>query len=454
MIEMINELTEKLNKELQSFFTEGQKSLEEVEGYFFDRINDTVLQITSYYYEELDRVIAADKKQRKEDGLVVERKHDRRQVLTMLGPLEYTRTYYKKASGGYTYPVDKVVGLENRDRLSSQVATQLVSYACTASYAKSSYYVTGGMVSRQSVMHKIRKSKPTSVIEFPIKKQVPVIHMDADEDHVTMIRGKNTTVPLVSIYEGITKTKYKHTVRGSCKNVIHVGEYPERMPDIWETVYDRVTGIYDIDNTTIYIHGDGADWIKAAKEYFPKAKFVLDRYHVNKHVIAALAGQPCEKTGELKRRLKLALSENDISSFSEVWYDLLSNRLDRESEISDAMNYLQNNLEAISRYATDEEARNGGCTEPHISHVLSSRLSTRPMAWSKETLQVLVPLLTGAPFTFEKECENVEPEKSPQRKMTIKPKYTRGYEDPDRVSILPGKTGKITPLYRALKGAY
>jgi len=43
--------------------------------------------------------------------------------------------------------------------------------------------------------------------------------------------------------------------------------------------------------------------------------------------------------------------------------------------------------------AMDTGANNGGCTEPHVSHGLSSRLSSRPMAWSKTTLQKLAPVL-------------------------------------------------------------
>ncbi|MGN0450769.1 MAG: recombinase family protein [Acutalibacteraceae bacterium] len=41
----------------------------------------------------------------------------------------------------------------------------------------------------------------------------------------------------------------------------------------------------------------------------------------------------------------------------------------------------------ISICKKDERANNGGCTEPHISHVLAARLSSRPLAWSETTLE-------------------------------------------------------------------
>ena len=33
----------------------------------------------------------------------------------------------------------------------------------------------------------------------------------------------------------------------------------------------------DLENTNIYVHGDGARLIKEAQEWLPKSRFVLDR---------------------------------------------------------------------------------------------------------------------------------------------------------------------------------
>ena len=43
----------------------------------------------------------------------------------------------------------------------------------------------------------------------------------------------------------------------------------------------------------------------------------------------------------------------------------------------------------------DSEANNGGCTEPHVAHILSRRLRTLPMAWSKETLKNIASILAN-----------------------------------------------------------
>ena len=77
----------------------------------------------------------------------------------------------------------------------------LVENAKVMSYA--SDLVANGSISRQTVMNKIRSSH--AVCPPVIVRQVPVIHIDADEDHVSLQTGKNTIVPLISCYEGVAR---------------------------------------------------------------------------------------------------------------------------------------------------------------------------------------------------------------------------------------------------------
>jgi hypothetical protein len=49
-----------------------------------------------------------------------------------------------------------------------------------------------------------------------------------------------------------------------------------------------------------------------------------------------------------------------------------------------------NNWQAISIYT--EGSCGGSGTEGHVSHVLSSRLSSRPMGWIPEGLRVMAEL--------------------------------------------------------------
>ena len=116
--------------------------------------------------------------------------------------VEFERTYYKKASGGYEYLADTAVGINERDRISENMLCRLATGAKDMSYAKASRHITGGKTSRQTVMNCVRESR-AEVTESTEKRAVSELHIDANEAHVTLIGGKKSIVPLVSVYEGI-----------------------------------------------------------------------------------------------------------------------------------------------------------------------------------------------------------------------------------------------------------
>ena len=436
----------KLKSEIEEFFEEDEVGLDAAEVYFTQRIGETVRGLLTACYEQKDAELVADKVGRKEAGLVVERRGDVRQVVTQLGVVSYHRTYYACREGGYSYPIDNVVGLESYQRVSSGVGLELVSAAREMSYAKASRIVTGGLVTKQTVMRKIRDAVPA--VEPVLRKKVSVLHVDADEDHVKLQSGDSRIVPLVSVYEGIEK----NGKRGICKNVFHCSEFGKRTEELWEEVLTEMERRYDLTNTKIYLHGDGAPWIKTGLEWLPNSVFVLDRYHVNKAFKSAVSGIERKSGSQYEYHLRQALNEGDRDYFCSARDSLLVRWPEREKTILEATNYLLNNFEAIHIYSTDPQARNGGATEPHVSHVLSSRLSSRPMGWSPKTLKKFVPILASGRCSFHASDEGTADT------QTKKPKHNRvractstlGLPHPDMVASMPAKEGKVTPLYRLL----
>ena len=450
---IINEVAEKLKREFNIFFLGEQTNIAVAESYFGKCIAEATLELLQAYYEKQDQQLREDKASRKQAGLSVERHGDKREVLTMLGPLEYRRTYYKKASGGYEYPVDQIAGIDAYERVSSGVGLSLVEAGCKMSYAKASEYVTGLQVSRQTVMNKIRSARPCR--EELEQRTVPELHIDADEDHVHLQEGKSTIVPLISVYEGIER----QGKRGVCKNVFHISEYGKSMSALWEQVYDEIDRRYDLSCTKIYLHGDGAAWIKQGLEHLPKCEFVLDRYHKNKAIKQALSGIDRLAGGQYESHIRKALSEGNRDRLVSIRDTLLSRYPEREKTIRENMDYLLSNFEAITITKNDKAALNGGCTEPHVSHVLSARLSSRPMGWSKETLQSLVPILAAGAATFDhafvetSDQQQNYPSASAFLKTTTRRVLpnTAGLPDPDRAVTFPARANKITPLFNALR---
>lgn len=445
---MINEMAEKFKANLQEFFMGEKRSLAEAERYFGECLSHIVTGLLSAYYEKLDREILEDKAGRRKEGLSVERHGDKRTILTTLGEVEYSRTYYRTKEKEYCYPVDALAGVESRQRLAAGVNEELVRNACAMSYGKSVQNVTGNRVSRQTVMNKVRESyvPPTPKREL---RKVSVLHIDADEDHVTLCGGKNAMVPLVSAYEGIAK----HGKRGECVNVLHIGSYGKKTEDIWDEVLTELEKRYDLSQTVIYLHGDGANWIHSGLEYLPNAVFVLDPYHKNKYLRQSVRDMGEKSAKKYRELLFSALRDGDKERFAALCAEILKASAKNAEKVEDALNYLSNHFDAIHIRYANPEARNGGATEPHISHILSSRLSSRPMAWSEKTLKHLVPVLAAGQFILKKE----PPDDSASLEKTTKPKkrkavpFSLGLPDPAQAVSLPARSGKVTPLFNALR---
>ena len=438
----------KLKSEIERFFEKDEVSLDIAEVYFTQRIGETVRGLLTACYEQKDAELLADKVKRKEAGLVVERRGDVRQVVTQMGVVSYHRTYYTSHSGVYCYPIDQVVGLEPYQRVSNGVGLGLVDSAREMSYAKASRVVTGGLVTKQTVMRKIREAQPA--VEPVLRQKVAVLHVDADEDHVKLQTGDSRIVPLVSVYEGIER----RGKRGVCKNVFHCSEFGKKTEDLWEEVLTEMERRYDLTDTKIYLHGDGAPWIKAGLDWLPNSVFVLDRYHINKALKGTVSGIERKSGCQYEYHLRQAMNEGDRDYFCSVRDSMLARWPEREKTILENSNYLLDHFEAIHIYNTDPEARKGGATEPHVSHILSSRLSSRPMGWSPKTLKKFVPILAAGQCTFQRQAMvETETKAARLRKKATTAKvieHSLGLPHPDMVASMPAKSGKITPMYRLL----
>ena len=119
--------------------------------------------------------------------------------------------------------------------MSSGVGLSLVNSAREMSYRRANCVVTGGLVSKQTVMRKIREAAPAA--ESVVRRRVPVLHVDADEDHVKLQNGERRIVPLISVYEGIERIGS----RGVCKNVFHRAEFGKKTEELWEEVLTDMT---------------------------------------------------------------------------------------------------------------------------------------------------------------------------------------------------------------------
>ncbi len=441
---------EEFIQEVLGFFTNKKvRTIEEMETTLKETTNNFIVDMISTYLKTVDQTIVDDKSGRKNKGISIERRNDKRQIFTVFGPMQFGRTYfYDKRNKEYIYLLDRVVGIEQYERVSGTVAVNLVEHASQNSYAKSSFYVTGGAISRQTVMRKVRSIKDLKIENGVLKKVVKVLHIDADEDHVAMQDGSNAMVPLISIYEGIKREGR----RGQCINPHHISSYDKKPEELWLEAVNWIYDEYDVDVIErIYLHGDGASWIKEGLNWLPKAKQVLDKYHLNKAILQATGSQ-----AERRNEIYAAIVTGDRNAFEKSVEGLIKNSISEKElkRIKDLRRYVLDNWQGIKIYS--EEDCGGSGTEGHVSHVLSTRLSSRPMSWCREGLKVMAELRAYTSSGGKVKLKHLKQQRSntynlnKASKAKMHKMFTKTQEQLKNVPIL--NQGKVIPLFWWLKG--
>jgi len=439
-----------ITETMDFFMQEKPITLPAMETGLKETSNRFIRNIIKAYLEETDRQITADKKGRKQRGLVVERKDEERTVYTRFGSLTYSRSYYlDKRKQTYLHPVDLVAGLEPYERISQTLSADLVAHAAEASYGESSRHITDGEISRQTVMKKIRQTHGLKIPAPTNKRKVATLHVNADEDHVALQDGTNTIVPVITIHEGVQKLSKN---RNRCINTHHISTYGKTPEDLWLQVAQWIYDAYEVEDSleTIYIHGDGASWIKKGLEILPKSKPVLDKYHLNKSIMSCTGAQP-----EHRKALWWALKNADREEFKKI-IRIVVKRAQSDSELKrlkEFRRYVLNNWQGIEIYKTD--ACGGSSAEAHVSHVLSARLSSRPMGWSREGLKYMAELRAFCANGGVVEAHHLRRREDVGRlvkkAMQQAQKVFHGINTQTLGNLAAKNIGKVTPLFRLLR---
>ncbi len=450
MSNIIHQVCQQFITEIINFFKEGKAtSLTEMELGLKDRADKFLKNMVKTYLEEIDRQIAEDKVGRKQKGLIVERRNEERTIYTRFGGLTYSRSYYfDKTKEAYLHPVDMVAGLEGYERVSLTVAANMVGHAVESSYEESSRHITGGDLSRQTVMKKIRKVHGLKVPVPQEQRVVKVLHVDADEDHVALQDGSTAIVPIVTVHEGIKKL---YRSRNRCVNAHHVCCYGKSPEDLWWEVFDWIYDAYNTDKLeTIYIHGDGANWIKKGLAILPKSEFVLDKYHLNKAIMNCTGAQP-----EYRKALRQVLKEADKRVFKEI-VKKMTMKAGSENEkkrIKEFRRYILNNWMGIEIHKTGKCG--GSSAEAHVSHVISARMSSRPMGWSREGVKHMAELRAFCANGGVVGVEHVRVQEPVSNLVKNAMKRARRVFHGINLETLGNVTslnlGKVTPLFRVLR---
>lgn len=341
----------------------------------------------------------------------VERKGQQKELLCSMGVLHFRRTGYKDLQNQkYVYLLDRLLGIEAHERVTTECIAKMLEEATESSYAKGGRAASPkDKATKQAVkewVHGLDFSE--SIPERKEKKKLRYLHIVADEDHVAaqflQKKGdlqkdengnKNNTLlsKLIVLYEDIDDEASekqqaigKHRYRLTGKHVfsgIHKGSLENEY--FWQEVADYIEKTYDTDTLErIYIAGDGAQWIKAGTEILIKSRFVLDRFHMMKYVNESVAHLE-DRADDAKSEIWDALNTGDKAELGNIYGRILA-ATESESKaeaVKKAYHYFMNQWDGIMTRVEESGGCWKCCAEGQVSHILSARMSSRPMGWSE-----------------------------------------------------------------------
>ncbi len=187
--------------------------------------------------------------------------------------------------------------------------------------------------------------------------------------------GKIKKYKLIYVHEG---KKYKSKGRYELINKRYFTGSLKNSEELWLEVANYLEEAYEMDKVEkIYISGDGASWIKEGLNWIKGSEYVLDCFHLSKYVKTATAHMP-QTFEPLWTYIRNLNKKGVIELLNFIIAETKSET--KKEAVKKSKRYILNNWEGIERGM--EESYIGCSAEGHISHVLPSRLSSRPMGWS------------------------------------------------------------------------
>ncbi len=407
-------------------------------------------QIIREVLEAADTYLREHREER--PGWQVERKDDPKTILTPFGQVTYRRTYYRhKETGSCAYLVDSLAGYGPHQKVDVLVKAEAVERATELSYCKSGEISPAVVVSAETVMKELREFTPRDASPPPkVKRKCRYLFVEADEDHVSGQDKKNHLPRLVYVHEGKERVGSK---RKRLRNPRYFAGIYKDVEELWYAVLDYLDTHYE-GVEVIFVCGDGDWWIRKGVEILPGSVFVLDLFHLDKYLVAALG-----KGSEDYRRIWAALRQKDQLGAESILKEAAQKALTpgQKKAIRDCRRYIRRNWDGIIAYRLYPEAELGVSAEGHVSHILSSRLSSRPMAWSEKGVDQMARLRATKANGVSVRQLYVEQYRQGLPPLPINPEVLAGeWQKLKKVSgevldNLPALRGPVSQLTKALK---
>ena len=390
----------KIFEKLENDFLREPTKMAEYVLALTDELHNLGLRMIQESLELMDKMLQ-ESLYRKEKWSV--ESHTRKQLITSLGTVSFNKTLFvSKETGKSEYLVDRILGLEKHERMTEDAEAKMYEEAVQTSYRR------GGIeasilseVSKQTVKNIIHKLEfPENVVTRKDKKVVDYLYIDADEDHVSLqfrekkgdlrIIGENQKnncliTKLVYVYEGIENESPKSKRHKLIEPYYFCRVCNGKDNDsFWEEIYKYLNDKYDLSKVKkIYLNSDGGSWIKSGMKRLEGITYVLDEYHIEKYLMK-LTSHMLDSQSDARDELRYVIRKKTKTEFNEL-VDRLETYLKDDTgmkRMEEARKYITSNWTAAKLRLRHKGGVKGCSAEGHVSHILSSRMSSRPMGWS------------------------------------------------------------------------
>ena len=384
----------------------GEKDADDLSHEVVTRLNTLACRWISEMYEKLDETIR-ESLVRKQHW-TIEQRNEPKELLDIAGMLHFNRTgFADKRTGKYIYLLDMILGLESHQRITLGAAAKVLEETILSSYAKGGKAASPTEVaSKQAVKELVHGT----VIEYPNpesveKKKLKNLHIVADEDHVAAQFWKkkgdlvensagnkiNTIISkVVVVYEDVINEFGEQSKNPRYRLVgkkTFSGVYKGEAENIkfWEQVRDYIEKNYDTEILErVYIAGDGGAWIKAGTQVIENSRFVLDKFHMMKYINTSVT-HLLDSADDVKSEIWKSVNKADKKGLKDIYKRILeiTEPGNKYEEVEGALRYLLNQWDGIKIRVEEPGGCWKCCAEGQVSHVLSDRMSSRPMGWSE-----------------------------------------------------------------------
>lgn len=309
--------------------------------------------------------------------LVITNSKQIKTILTEIGEIQFKRNRYKnRVSNQSFYFIDNIFYLSPHQRIDLAYQKEIIKNSINNNYYEAARR-TNNLISPQTAFNAVKRHYSALMDEnnqklnnAKEKNFIQHLQIEADEDHIHLKDKTNKQARIVYVHEGYQKQEDGRYVLKNPKYFISM----HNQKNLWAEAKKYIEDNY-IAGYTVSIHGDGAAWIKESKKYFPLSSFYLDKFHVLQAITRIMGG---------KREKKKMILDSIISGDRTYLDKLYLSRYGKEYKSERSINKMNGIIYLLNNFYNIEFKNHAvRCSaESHVSHVLSSRMSSRPMAWS------------------------------------------------------------------------